>query len=235
MARQERAIRTRNAVLTAAAAVFAERGYEAATIQEILERAAVTKGALYFHFPSKEDLARGVLDHAVTEPPPEQPLKLQSFVDMGLILAHRLPREPLLRGAARIAADQSNQRFFGKPWHDWVMLTSQQIVAAQGQGEVLPHVDPERTAQTMVGSFTGIQLMSQAATEMADFEERISLLYDLVLPSIAVPGVLGRLDTRPERGARAFAEARAAAEGHDHADPGRPDAFGAGRPTARTA
>ncbi|WP_327177978.1 TetR/AcrR family transcriptional regulator [Streptomyces sp. NBC_01335] len=235
MARQERAIRTRNAVLTAAAAVFAERGYEAATIQEILERAAVTKGALYFHFPSKEDLARGVLDHAVTEPPPEQPLKMQSFVDMGLILAHRLPREPLLRGAARIAADQSNQRFFGKPWHDWVQLTSQQITAAQGQGEVLPHVDPERTAQTMVGSFTGIQLMSQAATEMADFEERISLLYDLVLPSIAVPGVLGRLDTSPERGARAFAEARASAEGHDPADSGQPDAFDASRPVARTA
>ncbi|MCX5399744.1 ScbR family autoregulator-binding transcription factor [Streptomyces sp. NBC_00102] len=235
MARQERAIRTRNAVLTAAAAVFAERGYEAATIQEILERAAVTKGALYFHFPSKEDLARGVLDHAVTEPPPEQPLKLQSFVDMGLILAHRLPREPLLRGAARIAADQSNQRFFGKPWHDWVQLTSQQIVAAQGQGEVLPHVDPERTAQTMVGSFTGIQLMSQAATEMADFEERISLLYDLVLPSIAVPGVLGRLDTRPERGARAFAEARAAAGDHTPADPGQPETFGADRPAVRTA
>ncbi|MEU1088080.1 ScbR family autoregulator-binding transcription factor [Streptomyces sp. NPDC005892] len=234
MARQERAIRTRNAVLTAAAAVFAERGYEAATIQEILERAAVTKGALYFHFPSKEDLARGVLDHAVTEPPPEQPLKLQSFVDMGLILAHRLPREPLLRGAARIAADQSNQRFFGKPWHDWTQLTSQQIVAAQGQGEVLPHVDPERTAQTMVGSFTGIQLMSQAATEMADFEERISLLYDLVLPSIAVPGVLGRLDTRPERGARAFAEARARAEDQELEDSGQPGTFGAGRPAART-
>ncbi|MGW1464902.1 ScbR family autoregulator-binding transcription factor [Streptomyces sp. NPDC002308] len=235
MARQERAIRTRNAVLTAAAAVFAERGYEAATIQEILERAAVTKGALYFHFPSKEDLARGVLDHAVTEPPPDQPLKMQSFVDMGLILAHRLPREPLLRGAARIAADQSNQRFFGKPWHDWTMLTSQQIIAAQGQGEVLPHVDPERTAQTMVGSFTGIQLMSQAATEMADFEERISLLYDLVLPSIAVPGVLGRLDTSPLRGARAFAEARASAEGHDPVDSGQPDVFGVERPAARTA
>ncbi|MFD6532607.1 ScbR family autoregulator-binding transcription factor [Streptomyces sp. NPDC060184] len=235
MARQERAIRTRNAVLTAAAAVFAERGYEAATIQEILERAAVTKGALYFHFPSKEDLARGVLDHAVTEPPPEQPLKMQSFVDMGLILAHRLPREPLLRGAARIAADQSNQRFFGKPWHDWVQLTSQQITAAQGQGEVLPHVDPVRTAQTMVGSFTGIQLMSQAATEMADFEERISLLYDLVLPSIAVPGVLGRLDTSPQRGARAFAEARASAEDHDPADSGPPDVFDVGRPAVRTA
>ncbi|GHB75369.1 gamma-butyrolactone-binding protein [Streptomyces xanthochromogenes] len=212
MARQERAIRTRNAVLEAAATVFAEHGYESATIMQILDRAQVTKGALYFHFTSKEDLARGVLEHAVTEPPPEQPVKVQSFIDMGLLLAHRLPREPLLRGAARIAADQSAQRFFGQPWQDWVKLTAQQLTAAKEQGEVLPYVDPERTAQTMVAAFTGTQLMSQASTRMSDLEERVSLLYDLVLPSIAVPGVLGRLDTSPERGARLYAEYRAAVE-----------------------
>ncbi len=53
MARQERAVRTRHAVVQAAAQVFAERGYAAATIAEILDRAGVTKGALYFHFDSK--------------------------------------------------------------------------------------------------------------------------------------------------------------------------------------
>ncbi|MEK8171459.1 helix-turn-helix domain-containing protein [Streptomyces sp. M19] len=59
MARQERAIRTRNEILRAAATVFNEFGYDAATIAETLTRADVTKGALYFHFQSKEDLARG--------------------------------------------------------------------------------------------------------------------------------------------------------------------------------
>jgi len=59
MAQQERAVRTRRAVLEAAAAVFAERGYAAATIGEILARAQVTKGALYFHFDSKAALAQG--------------------------------------------------------------------------------------------------------------------------------------------------------------------------------
>ncbi|WP_217236691.1 ScbR family autoregulator-binding transcription factor [Streptomyces sp. AC555_RSS877] len=212
MARQERAIRTRNAVLEAAAAVFAERGYESATIVEILERAEVTKGALYFHFPSKEDLAHGVLEHAVTELPTEQPIKVQSFVDMGLILAYRLPREPLLRGAARLAADQSAQRFFGRPWQEWSAVTADRLAVAKEKGEVLPHVDPVRTAETMVAAFTGIQLMSQATTDMADFAERVSLLYDLVLPSIAVPGLLGQVDTSPARGERAFADARTAAE-----------------------
>jgi AcrR family transcriptional regulator len=210
MARQERAIRTRNAVLDAAAAVFAERGYESATIVEILERADVTKGALYFHFASKEELAQGVLEHAVTGMPPEQPIKIQSFVDMGLILAHRLPREPLLRGAARLAADQGAQRFFGRPWREWIDVAATQLTRAKESGEVLPHIEPDRTAQTMVAAFTGIQLMSQAASGMADFAERVSLLYDLVLPSIAVPGLLGQVDTSPERGAKLVADIEAA-------------------------
>ncbi|MEU3524269.1 ScbR family autoregulator-binding transcription factor [Streptomyces sp. NPDC038707] len=210
MARQERAIRTRNAVLEAAAAVFAERGYESATIAEILERAEVTKGALYFHFASKEELAQGVLEHAVTGLPPEQPIKIQSFVDTGLILAHRLPREPLLRGAARLAADQGAQRFFGRPWRDWIDVAAGQLTLAKEGGEVLPHIDPDRIAQTMVAAFTGIQLMSQATSEMADIEERVSLLYDIVLPSIAVPGLLGQVDTSAERGAKLVADLRAA-------------------------
>ena len=64
MARQERAIRTRQVILEAAGAVFDEHGYAATTISMVLERAAVTKGALYFHFPSKESLAQAVLEHA---------------------------------------------------------------------------------------------------------------------------------------------------------------------------
>ncbi|MFD6414028.1 TetR family transcriptional regulator, partial [Nocardia asteroides] len=51
--KQDRAIRTRRNILEAAAKIFEERGYQAATIAEILGAAGVTKGALYFHFSSK--------------------------------------------------------------------------------------------------------------------------------------------------------------------------------------
>lgn len=84
MAQQERAVRTRRAVLEAAATVFAERGYAAATIAEILRRAGVTKGALYFHFGSKAALARGVLQEQLRPAYhlPREP-KLQEWVDAG--------------------------------------------------------------------------------------------------------------------------------------------------------
>ena len=48
---------TRQRVLAAALEVFAERGYHAATIEEIAERAGMTKGAVYYWFRDKVDLA----------------------------------------------------------------------------------------------------------------------------------------------------------------------------------
>lgn len=49
-------------LLHAAATVFAEKGYEAATMTEIAERAAAPIGSLYQFFPSKEALADALLD-----------------------------------------------------------------------------------------------------------------------------------------------------------------------------
>ena len=51
MAKQERARRTREKVLTAAAEVFAVQGYDSTTLNTVAERIAMTKGALYGHFP----------------------------------------------------------------------------------------------------------------------------------------------------------------------------------------
>ncbi|GID48427.1 TetR family transcriptional regulator [Actinoplanes capillaceus] len=44
--------------MAAAAALFAERGYRATSMQEIADRVGITKAALYYHFAAKEDLLR---------------------------------------------------------------------------------------------------------------------------------------------------------------------------------
>jgi AcrR family transcriptional regulator len=53
---------TRQRILDAAAELFVERGYEATSLREIAERVGVTKAALYYHFPGKEDLLRALLE-----------------------------------------------------------------------------------------------------------------------------------------------------------------------------
>jgi AcrR family transcriptional regulator len=53
---QERTAVTRNLLLSAAELVFARVGYERAQVEEIAEAAGFSKGALYAHFKSKEEL-----------------------------------------------------------------------------------------------------------------------------------------------------------------------------------
>ena len=49
-------------ILDAAAALFAEKGYQSTTLQDIIDATGLSKGAVYHHFRSKEEIARKVGD-----------------------------------------------------------------------------------------------------------------------------------------------------------------------------
>ena len=55
----------RKTLLDAGALAFAERGFQATSMEEVASRAGVTRLIVYRHFSSKEDLYRAVLDRAV--------------------------------------------------------------------------------------------------------------------------------------------------------------------------
>jgi AcrR family transcriptional regulator len=58
---------TRAALVRAAREVFGERGYAEASVDEVVARAGVTKGAVYHHFEGKEDLFRAVFEQVHRE------------------------------------------------------------------------------------------------------------------------------------------------------------------------
>ncbi|MFG2006049.1 TetR family transcriptional regulator [Spirillospora sp. NPDC048911] len=60
--REEYAEATRRALLDAGADLFAERGYAATSIEDVVREARVTRGALYHHFRSKQDLFEAVFE-----------------------------------------------------------------------------------------------------------------------------------------------------------------------------
>ena len=62
LTRAEKKAETRSRLLEAAAEVFAERGMQGASIDEVAERAGFTKGAFYASFESKEQLFLAMLD-----------------------------------------------------------------------------------------------------------------------------------------------------------------------------
>ncbi|MEV0995602.1 helix-turn-helix domain-containing protein [Nonomuraea sp. NPDC050202] len=65
LSRQEQRERNRLALLEAAEKVFAERGIQGASVDEVAAEAGLTKGAVYSNFDGKEDLLLAVLRHGL--------------------------------------------------------------------------------------------------------------------------------------------------------------------------
>jgi TetR/AcrR family acrAB operon transcriptional repressor len=64
--KKEDAETTKEDILKAAKDVFARKGYTAATLADIAERAGITKGAIYWHFDNKSELYQQVLAQGFT-------------------------------------------------------------------------------------------------------------------------------------------------------------------------
>lgn len=63
----ERRAATRRALLDAARALFAEKGYAEVTVEEVVRGAGVTRGALYHHFQDKRVLLKAVVEEMEDE------------------------------------------------------------------------------------------------------------------------------------------------------------------------
>lgn len=63
----QRRAATRAALLKSAGSVFAKRGFHGATLDEIARRARLSKGAVYHHFESKEDLFLTLLEDTLAD------------------------------------------------------------------------------------------------------------------------------------------------------------------------
>ena len=67
MSIQDRSVVTINNILEAARTLFIEKQYADVTLKEIAQVAGVTKGALYHHFATKEDLYFNMMHHYLEE------------------------------------------------------------------------------------------------------------------------------------------------------------------------
>jgi AcrR family transcriptional regulator len=91
---------TRSRILAAALDLFSEHGFDGTTLQQIADRLGFTKAALYYHFPSKDDLLAALHQPAVQdlevviaafEQMPDTPARPRRFVEayLDFLLRHR--------------------------------------------------------------------------------------------------------------------------------------------------
>ncbi|MFH8634457.1 ScbR family autoregulator-binding transcription factor [Streptomyces lydicus] len=218
MVQQERAIKTRLAIRTAAAEVFAERGFDGASIAEILERAKVTKGALYFHFRDKQALADAILTEHVDEIRVEpDTVKLRELVTAGFTLVKRLELDVVQRAAARLTLEQgANQIDRAQPMLRWTEYVEELLTAAQEREELLASMDSpaerRNVAEMIVGSFAGLEMRANAFAvggTAGELEHWLTVFFQTVLPTIAKPYIIPKLQL-PSIGQRVMAAAQAA-------------------------
>lgn len=150
-------------ICAAALAVFAEKGFAAAKLDEIAKRAGVSKGTLYLYFKDKEELFRAVLRDTVapniemlrdsglsTDIPFEQAARaiLARFAE----LTTRLPVGAV---AKMVIGESRNFPELAKLWHDQVVSRALEVLVglieqAQDRGEVRGG-DSRLHAFTLVG------------------------------------------------------------------------------------
>lgn len=177
---------TRRALLEAALAVIAERGYTAATVDQIVEAAGVSKGVAYYHFTSKADIAECILVEGIDEVcasfqalADEAPTATTALVGM------------IESFAAFIFQNAAFGRFFvselwrtGRPWTEAIHAHQERLLAilrtqlerGQREGTVRPQIDSRFEAVALVGMVLTATLYyigeAEAAPEATDEIQR---------------------------------------------------------------
>jgi AcrR family transcriptional regulator len=197
MAKQERARRTYELLLDAAAAEFARRGYVNANLQVVADRTGLTKGALYGHFSSKEKIAAALvahLDEVLRSPPPSAEAKpqfaLEELRTFSLGLARRIQQEVRISAALRLVLEEA--QVTGKPPRvlEQLQQTAVDLVRrAQQEGDLDPTWSPATIADLLTTLLFGAHYAGPA-TGNGDLLRRIHAFWDLLLPL---------LRTRPTR------------------------------------
>lgn len=75
MNQEEKSMQSKDKILAAAGEVFAQKGFDAATMRDITEKCGMSKGAVYHHFKSKEEIMQSIGDRMFFENNPFEAVK----------------------------------------------------------------------------------------------------------------------------------------------------------------
>jgi TetR/AcrR family transcriptional regulator, transcriptional repressor for nem operon len=193
-ASERRAETTRQRLIAAASRQFAHRPYSTVSLDDILTEAELTKGAMYFHFPSKQALAVAIIENlaevsrtAVTELVARRMSGLETAIDLIYLLAVQDTQHEVVRAGVRLLESlDDNTAMPPALWHSWIEFITTLIQKAVTEGDVVDHDDPEDIARMLVALWVGIRRISDL-DELEHYLDNLEKAWILALPSFTNP------------------------------------------------
>ena len=158
---------TRQEIIRKAAPIFNQRGYDGATLSELMEATRLEKGGIYRHFDSKEQLAAEAFDYAWRETFAARMRDLEGVANSVDRLKHYIANFverratipggcPLLNTA--IDSDDGNavlRERARKALAQWRNYLVSVVRSGLKAGEIATKVDPEQLATLIISSLEG--------------------------------------------------------------------------------
>ncbi|MFL0028520.1 TetR family transcriptional regulator [Streptomyces sp. NBUL23] len=188
-------------LVEAAGIVIDRAGYAAASTPEILREAGVSRGALYHHFQRKEQLGDAILDRqraffagvaAQAASGPAPAFWLQALVDISHHYTASILDDPVLRAAVRLSIEPGPYQT-AESYAAPLGAVTAVLESARAADELQDHVTPEEASRTLVGCYSGVQLLALALDERDALHQQVSAMWSLAMPGLARPAVLSRL------------------------------------------
>lgn len=198
MTKQDRAVRTRLALIRSAAAQFEAHGYVRAGLARISAGAGVSSGALHFHFADKAAVAEAVED-AAAQALREAAVRshgdgfaLQRLVDVTHHVARLLCADVVVRAGLRLNVEGAAGRVRDLR-REWRECVQGMLAEAERREELAAGVTPQRTSAVVVAATAGIEVLAREDHEWLA-RPALTDLWQLLLPCLAAPRLAGALD-----------------------------------------
>jgi TetR/AcrR family transcriptional regulator, transcriptional repressor for nem operon len=172
--------RTRERLLQAAFRKVYRYGFQSAGIDAILAATDVTKGALYYHFESKEALGYAIVEEIVAKLTcdrwmlPLQRSKDKNPIDALIGVVRAIPSRPRdIKGGCPLVnlaqemspLDEQFRKRLEKIFHAWQAGIALALRRGQSQGTVRRDLVPEETANFLIAMIEGYEVLAKNAQD----------------------------------------------------------------------
>jgi AcrR family transcriptional regulator len=199
-----RGVGTRRCILDEAALAFARSGYAGTSLNDVIAATGLTKGAFYFHFPSKEALAIEVFRSKqqewaakAVEAAGREERALDKLLAMTRATCDVHETDPAARVVPRLCWDLGEDPTLAPQMTpfltNWFDIVEDVLRSAQREGDVRTDIDVRSVAEVAVASFIGINDVSHLLNANMDLREKAEQLMDLILQAIATEQATKRL------------------------------------------